>query len=115
MVEQNSARGVQAIGFTVVPCEIESGHLGDPIGRARMKRSGFVLWRNSGLAKHLTGASKVEPGLWRGLTKRGKHVMGAVDVGVQSGELVLKRVADEALRGEMVDLIWLHIRGHAED
>ena len=32
--------------------------------------------------------------------------MRAVDVGVERGELVLERVADEALSGEVVDLVW---------
>jgi hypothetical protein len=39
--------------------------------------------------------------------------MRAVDVRVEGGKLVVERVADEALGGKMVALVWLDILHHA--
>ena len=41
--------------------------------------------------------------------------MGAIDVGVECGKLVLKRIADKTLCGQMVALVGLHLEKHLED
>jgi hypothetical protein len=57
-----------------------------------------------GVAEHFAGAGKVEAALGRAVFDGGEHVVGAVDVGVDGGELVLEGVGDEALGG--ADFKW---------
>src|SRR6266446_4019440 len=45
VIEQDPITGIDAIGFAVVDGDPVGVELGDGVGRARIKRSGFRLWR----------------------------------------------------------------------
>ena len=65
VVEQNAAGGVHAIGFAVIPRQIESRYLADAIAGAGMKSRPLVLRHFFGLAEHFARAREIEPAIRR--------------------------------------------------
>ena len=80
-----------------------------------MKSGPLVLRRFFGHAEHFARAGEIKPAV-RGESFQGRQQeMGAVDVGVQGGELVVEGVADEALGRQVVALVGLHLVDHPVD
>ena len=74
----------------------------------------FGLRRFVDFTEHFAGAGKVEPRVRNDMPRGGEHVMRAVDVRVERGELVLERVAHKALSCEVIDLLRLNGGEHLE-
>src|SRR6266850_3945054 len=108
MVEKNPVGRVEVIGFTIVPCQVIARYLRDAVGGAGMQRCLFVLGRCGSLAEHLTGSGEIEAGVRTYLAHTRQHVVRSIDVRVDGRKLVLDGIADEALGGQVVDLIRLH-------
>ena len=72
----------------------------------------FVLRRLVRFAEHFARPGEVETAFWRQVLHCGQQVVRAVDVGVERRELVVKRVADEALGGQVIALIRLYLCDH---
>jgi hypothetical protein len=108
VVEEDAAGGVHSVRLAVIAGEVKAGDFADAVGGAGLKAGEFVLRDLVDLAEHFAGAGEIEAALGARSPERGEHEMGAVDVGVQGGELVVEGVADEALRGEVVAFVGLH-------
>src|SRR5580698_236883 len=74
-----------------------------------MKASSFILRGLVRFAEHLAGAGEVEARVGAGIFETREHVMGAVNIDVHGGELVVKRITDEALRREVIALVRLYL------
>src|SRR4051794_5024006 len=74
-----------------------------------MKASLLGLWSLFGLPEHFTGARKIKAAVRNYVLQRGKQVVRPVDIGLQSREFVVERVADEALGRKVVALIGQHV------
>ena len=109
VIEQDAARGVHLVRLAIIPRQIEAGHLADAVRRARMEAGPLVLRRLFGLSEHLARPGEIEAALRRQVLHGRQQVVGAVDVGVERGEFVVERIADEALRGQVVALVGLHL------
>src|SRR5215208_2137625 len=114
MVEKNAAHAKHAVSLAIIARQIEAGNFTDSVRRARMKGSQLVLWTLANLAKHFRRSGEVEFAFRLQLTQGGKHVMGAVDVGIHRREPVGKRLGDEALSGEMITLVEFKLADDAE-
>ena len=78
-----------------------------------MKGCGFSLWRVLNVAEHFARRSKIETALRHDITDGRQHVVRAVDVGIQSRELVFKRIGNETLGGKVITFIWAHEVEHS--
>ncbi len=75
----------------------------------------LVLGRLFGVAEHLARTRKVKAAIVGQVLQRRQQIMRPVDIGVQRRELVVERVADEALRRQVVALIRPHVVDHLVD
>ena len=80
-----------------------------------MEPGPLVLRSFVGMTEHFARSGEVEPALRRQVLDRGQQVMRAVDVGVERGELVVERVADETLRRQVIALVGLDLGDHLVD
>src|SRR5712692_10526770 len=94
---------------------MEPRDLGDAIGGARVKGCGLVLRHLGHVAEHLARGGEIEATLRGAITKGGKHMVRAVDVGVERRKLVLERVDDKTLCGQVIAFLWMHRVEHAID
>ena len=105
VVEQDAVTGMRAVGLAVVAGEIESGHFADAVSGARVEAGGLGLGDLFRVAEHLARSGEVETAL-RGHVLEGRQdEMGAVDIGIQGGKLVVEGIAHEALGGQVVALV----------
>src|SRR5947209_3038805 len=107
VIEQDSAHGIQAVGFAVIPGQVKPRYLADSVGRAGVEAGLFSLRNLLDFAEHFARSGEIETALGSCLLDRGKQVMRAIDIRVQGGKLVVERVADEALGRQMVTLVRL--------
>src|SRR2546421_12021711 len=64
MIEQDSVACVNSVGFAIVDGDPIRVELGDGVGRARIKRRGFLLRRFLHQAVELRRGCLIEPGLF---------------------------------------------------
>ena len=117
VIEQNAVAGEKAVGFAVVDGDPVGIELGDPVGRARIERSSLGLGRFARKPEELRGGSLVEP----------RFVLESQDpdrlekpqrpecVRVRGVFRLLERHHHVALRGEIVDLVRLHLLGDVDE
>src|ERR1019366_10185416 len=60
------------------------------------------------LAEHLARSGEVKPALRNNIFECGEHMMRPVDVRLQRGKFVVKRIADETLRRQVVAFLGLY-------
>ena len=72
-----------------------------------MKRRQFVLGHLRDLAEHLARGGKIETAVRGTVPERGQDMVRPVDVRIERREFVLERIRDEALRRQVVALVWL--------
>lgn len=77
-----------------------------------MKAGGFGLRRLGNLAEHLAGTGEIEAAIRDQILQRSQDMVRAVDIGVQRGELIIERIRNEALRGEMITFVRAHFVEH---
>src|SRR3984885_12240796 len=106
VVEQDAVRGIHAVGFAVVHRDPVAVELGNTIGRARIKRRGFLLGYFLDQAVKLRGRGLVEARLLFHAQDpdRFQKPEHAERVGIGGIFGALKTDADVALGGEVVDL-----------
>src|SRR5271165_1013309 len=73
-----------------------------------MKSRGFRLRNLRDSSEHLARPGEVESAFRDDILQRSQHKVCPVDVGVQSGEFIVERVADKTLSGQMVALVRLN-------
>ncbi len=108
MIEQNAAATKNAVALAIVhrhPMRVELGHA---IRAARAKRRVFHLGNRLHLAKHLRGAGLVEANLGIDQANRLQQVQCANAGDLRRDDGLVEAHAHEALRGQVVDLVWLH-------
>jgi hypothetical protein len=115
VVEQNPVGGEGAIRLTIVAGQVESAHLADAVAGTRMERSRLRLRHLMRLPEHFARTGKIKPAAWSNFAQRREQKVGAVDVRVECRELVVERVTDETLGGQMIALIRRAFRHHLED
>ena len=111
MIEENTARCVQPVSLPVVARQLEAGHFTDAVGRARVEACTLGLRHLVGLAEHFTRTRKIKPAPRNNVLDGSQQVVGAVDIGIQSGKFIVKRIADETLGRQVIALVRLY-RGH---
>ncbi len=77
-----------------------------------MERHPLILRHLRSVAEHLARSRKIKPAARRQILDRREQKMRAVDVGIQSGELIVKRVADETLGGQVIAFLRLGASDH---
>src|SRR5262249_35037889 len=82
---------------------------------ARMEPGPLILRRFLSLAEHFARPGEVESASGRQVLHRREQVMGTVDVCVERREFVVERIADKALRGQMVTLVRVHLGDYLVD
>src|SRR5262245_15681988 len=102
VIEQDAAAGVHPVRLAIIPSQLEASHFADSVSRARVEPRLLILRNFLSLAEPLARPGEVEPALRRQILHRGQEVMCAVDIRIQRRELVVKRIADEALCGEVI-------------
>ena len=111
VVEEDAVAGIHAIGLAVVDHDPVAVHLGHRIGRARIEGRGLLLRDLLHQAVQLGGAGLVELRL---LLKaqdadRFQQAQHAERVGVGGVLRLLERDLHVGLRGQVVDLVRLHL------
>ena len=109
MVEEDAVGSVHAIGFAVVHHDPVSVELGGSVGAARVEGGGFLLRDFLNEAVKLRGGRLVEAGLVFHAedADRLEQAKRAHGVGVRGVLRRLERDLYVALRGEVIDLVWL--------
>src|ERR1051325_10882770 len=92
-------------GLATAPVQLKPAPLADPIRGARVKARGFGLRHFDCLPEHLARSSKIKPAFRNNVLHARKHVVSAVNIDVQSRKLIVERIADEALRSQMITFI----------
>jgi hypothetical protein len=108
MIEQNTAGRVDPVCLTVIPREIKTGHLADPICGPGVKPRILRLRDFRHLTEHLARTGEIEPAMRHHGLDRRQYIMRAVYIALQGRKLVVKRITYEALCGEMVAFLRLH-------
>src|SRR6185369_2791240 len=109
MVVKDAGTGEHAVLAPVVLHQVITGHLGDSIDRSRIKRCLLVLLLSNNSTEHLARPGEVKTATGRKLLDGSEQIMGAVDIVVQDGNLVLERVADKAGSGQVIALVGNHV------
>ena len=110
MVEENAAGSVKAVALSVVDRLPVSKSLRTPVGAAGVKRSRLILRRRARHpAEHLRGRRLIEAGVRGVPTDRVQQPQRPQSGHVGRVFLLLKRVANVALGGKVVDLARLNI------
>ena len=114
MVEQDAATGEQPIGFAVIDRGPVGEQLGDAVRAAGVEEGGLGLRHFVNLAVHFRGGGLVEAD-FRIDDADGFHQVQGPEAGdVSGGYGLLERDADEALSGEVVNLIRLGLLEHSD-
>ena len=108
MVKQNTAAGVQAVSFAVIARQLEAAYFADAIARSGMKTGALILRQLFGFAEHFARTGEVKLAAGNQVFDRGKQKVSAVDICVESRKLVVERVADEALRRQVITFVGGH-------
>ena len=111
MVEQDAVAGIDAVGFAVIDGDPVGVELGYRIGTARIKRGGFLLRSLLHQPVQFGSGCLIKAGL---LLKakdadRFQDAQGTEAVGVGGVFRRFKRNGHMAHRGEVIDLVWLHL------
>ena len=72
-----------------------------------MEAGQFSLRNLLHLPEHFARSGKVETAMRSRLLESGQYIVSPVDIRIQRGEFVVKRVADEALRREVIAFVGL--------
>src|SRR2546425_350653 len=115
VIVQDARRGLDAIGLPIVARQMKPGHLRDPVSGPGVEERLLGLWDLFYLAEHLARGGEVEPAVRRAVAQCREYMMRAVDVRIERGELVLERIGDEALGGQMVAFMGLDRLEHPVD
>src|SRR5438094_7664870 len=107
VIIQDAGGGFDAVGLPVVASQVKPGHFRDPVSGPRMKRRQFVLGHLRDLSEHLVRGGKIETAVRGTVPERGQDMVRPVDVRIERREFVLERIRDEALRRQVVALVWL--------
>src|SRR5579862_3871622 len=107
VVEQNTVRAGDLVGFPVVQGEIETGDLTDAIRTARMKRRGLALRRLPDFTEHLARSGEIKAAFRLQLPDGLQDIVCPVDVGAHGGEAVGEAFRYEALRRQVITFLEL--------
>ena len=110
VIEQNSIRRMNAIRLAVVHSDPEGVQLGHSVGASWIKGCGFILWHFPRLAVKLRGRRLIEARLFREAKNadRLQNAQGTGGIGIRRVFRRLKAYLHVTLRGQVVNLIWLH-------
>ncbi|EXI76370.1 MAG: hypothetical protein AW07_00315 [Candidatus Accumulibacter sp. SK-11] len=116
VIEEDAVAGIDAVGFAVVDGDPVGVELGDRIRTARVERRRLLLRNFLDEAVEFRGARLVEAGLLLEAedADRLEHAQRADAVGVGGVLGFLEADGDVALRGQIVDLVRLHLLDDAD-
>ena len=115
VVKKDAVRGVHPVGFTVIAGQVKPCYLADAVRRTGVEPRVLVLGHGFSHAEHLARTGEVEAAVGGQGLEGGQQEVGAVDVGVQRGKLVVEGIADETLGRQVVALVRLDLVNHPVD